>query len=239
MHISVEEFRKRIEFSLCQQFASEEDVHAFCQKAINTDVGVACVNPVNVALTSKLLKGHEIEISANIGFPFGSHLTEVKVLETRIAVRDGATQIDMVMDIGALKSGKDDLVLADIEEVVREADGRIVKVIIEAWVLENEEKRRASRLVEKAGANMVKTSTGVLTQYLKMVNPEPCGATIADIILIREEVSEKMHVKASGGIYSLNNAIDFLRAGTDQLGVSRGAELIKEFKQRFPEGITI
>ncbi len=86
---------------------------------------------------------------------------------------------------------------------------------------------------------MVKTSTGVRTQYLKMVNPDPCGAVIEDILLIREVVSDQMRVKASGGIYSLDDAIDFLRAGTDQIGVSRGAELIKEFEQRFPEGITI
>lgn len=239
MHISLEEFKKRIEFSLCQQFASDEDVRAFCQNAIATGVGVACVNPVNVALTAELLSGHEIEVSGNVGFPFGSHLTSVKALETEIAVQDGATQIDMVMDIGALKSGKDDLVYADIEAVANRAEGRIVKVIIEAWVLDDEEKQRASKLVESAGAQMVKTSTGVRTQYLTMVNPDPRGAVVEDILLIREVISDRMRVKASGGIYSLDDAIGFLRAGTDQLGVSRGAELIKEFEQRFPEGLTI
>jgi deoxyribose-phosphate aldolase len=145
----------------------------------------------------------------------------------------------MVMNIGALKSGRDDLVQSDIEAVVERAEGRVVKVIIEAWVLEDEEKQRASRLVERAGADMVKTSTGVRTQYLKMVNPDPRGAEIDDIKLIHQVVSDQMRVKVSGGIYSLDDAIDFLRAGTDQLGVSKGAELINEFGQRFPDGITI
>ena len=180
-----------------------------------------------------------MEISGNIGFPFGSHPTESKALETELAVRDGATQIDMVMQIGALKSNQDTLVQADIEAVIEKAGGRIVKVIIETWVLTEEEKLRASKLVEAAGANMVKTSTGVRTQYLDMVNNNPRGATIEDILQIRKAVSEKMKVKASGGIYSLDDAIDFLRAGADQLGVSKGAELIKEFEKRFPDGVEI
>ncbi|MBN2044590.1 MAG: deoxyribose-phosphate aldolase [Anaerolineales bacterium] len=239
MRITLDEFKKRIEFSLCQQFATEEDVREFCKKAVTTGVGVACVNPVNVALAAQLLGGDDIEISGNIGFPFGSHPTEVKALETEIAVEDGATQIDMVMNIGALKSGRDDLVQSDIEAVVRCAEGRVVKVIIEAWVLNNEEKQRASRIVERAGAQLVKTSTGVRTQYLKMVNPDPRGAVVDDILLIREVVSDQIRVKASGGIYSLDDTIAFLRAGADQLGVSKGAELIKEFGQRFPDGILI
>ena len=239
MILTLNEFKKRIEFSLCQQFASEADVHEFCEKAVATEVGVACVNPIYVALTAKLLAGHQIEISGNIGFPFGSHLTEVKALETEFAVRDGATQIDMVMDIGALKSRQDELVLADIQAVVDRAEGRTVKVIIETWVLTDEEKQRASKLVESAGAQMVKTSTGVRTQYLKMVNPDPRGAVIEDIRLIRGVISEQMRVKASGGIYSLDDAINFLRAGTNQIGVSKGAELIKEFETRYPEGVMI
>ncbi|NQS92476.1 MAG: deoxyribose-phosphate aldolase [Chloroflexi bacterium] len=239
MLITVEEFKKRIEFSLCQQFASQDDVRSFCEKAKATGVGVVCVNPVNVALTAQLLKGTAMEISGNVGFPFGSHLTESKALETELAVRDGATQIDMVMHIGALKSNQDTLVQADIEAVVEKAGGRIVKVIIETWVLTEEEKLRASKLVETAGAQMVKTSTGVRTQYLEMVNRYPRGATIEDILQIRKAVSEKMKVKASGGIYSLDDAVDFLRAGADQLGVSKGAELIKEFKKRFSDGVEI
>ena len=239
MHITLEDFNRRIEFSLCQQFATDDDVRTFCEKAKTTGVGVVCVNLVNVKLAAQLLQNDPMEISGNVGFPFGTHPTESKALETEIAVRAGATQIDMVMNIGALKSKKDDLVQADIEAVVKNAEGRIVKVIIETWVLTEEEKQRASTLVEIAGAHMVKTSTGVRTQYLQMVNSNPQGATIDDILLIRNVVSDRIKVKASGGIYTLDDALDFLRAGTDQLGVSRGAELIKEFEQRFPDGVEV
>lgn len=239
MRITLDDFKKRIEFSLCQQFATDDDVRSFCEKAKTAGVGVVCVNPVNVELTAQLFINDPMEISGNVGFPFGSHPTASKVLETEFSLRAGATQIDMVMHIGALKSKKDDLVQADIEAVVKKAEGRIVKVIIETWVLTDEEKQRASSLVEIAGAHMVKTSTGVRTQYLEMVNSNPQGATINDILLIRKVVSDKMKVKASGGIYTLDDALDFLRAGADQLGVSKGAELIKEFAGRFPDGIEV
>ena len=109
----------------------------------------------------------------------------------------------------------------------------------ELVVLTEEEKQRASKLVETAGAHLVKTSTGVRTQYLQMVNSNPQGATIEDILLIRKTVSNNMRVKASGGIYTLDDALEFFRAGADQLGVSKGAELIKEFQVRFPNGIEI
>ena len=239
MHISTADFRKRIEFSLCQQFASEQDVRDFVELAKNTGVGVVCVNPVHVGLTARLVAGDEIEISGNVGFPFGSHPTACKALETRYCVDAGATQIDMVMDIGALKSGNFDQVRKDIEAVVDNARGRLVKVIIEAWVLNEGEKVRASQLVEAAGAQMVKTSTGVRTQYLSMVNPDPRGATLDDVRLIKVSVSPTMRIKASGGIYTLDDAVDFLKSGADQLGVSRGAELIKEFQERFPDGLEI
>lgn len=239
MLIKVEDFRKRIEFSLCQQFASDDDVRFFVEKAKAARVGVVCVNPPNVALTASLLEGEGLDISGNVGFPFGSHPAGAKAFETDYCVQAGATQIDMVMDIGGLKSKKDDLVQSDIEAVVDKAAGRIVKVIIEAWVLTEEEKIRASKLVEKAGAQMVKTSTGVRTQYLGLVNPDPRGATLEDVALIRTAVSEHMKVKASGGIYTLDDAVAFLRAGADQLGVSKGAELIEEFGTQFPDGIEI
>lgn len=239
MHLMLEDFKRRLEFSLCQQFASEDDVRAFCEQARTTGVGVVCVNLVNVKLAAQLLQNDPLELSGNVGFPFGAHPAESKALETEIAVRDGATQIDMVMNIGALKSANDDLVQTDIEAVVKNAEGRIVKVIIETWVLSDEEIQRASRLVEIAGAQMIKTSTGVRTQYLQMVNDNPQGATIDDILLIRNAVSDRMKVKASGGIYTLDVALDFLRAGADQLGVSKAVELIKEFEQRFPDGVDL
>jgi deoxyribose-phosphate aldolase len=114
MYLSLVDFKKRVEFSLCQQHASDDDVRSFCVKALSVGVGVACVNPVNLPLTVELLKGKEIEISGNVGFPFGSHPPDVKALETRKAVEAGATQIDMVINVGALRSKKDVLVLEDM-----------------------------------------------------------------------------------------------------------------------------
>ena len=239
MLIKLADFRKRIEFSLCQQFASDDDVRAFAEKAKAAGVGVACVNPVNVALIAKLLAGEGIEISGNVGFPFGSHPRLAKALETSYCIEQGATQIDMVMDIGALKSGRFDQVRDDIKAVVKHADGRIVKVIIEAWVLTDEEKIQASHLVPESGAQMVKTSTGVRTQYLNLVNPNPIGATLEDVALIRSVVGPDFRVKASGGIYTLEDAVGFLKAGADQLGVSKGAEIIKDFTQKYPDGLEI
>lgn len=239
MFITKEDFKKRLEYSLCQHFASDDDVLTFCEQAKTAGVGVVCVNPVNVNQTAQILQNIPVEISGNVGFPFGSHPTESKALETEIVVRAGATQIDMVMNIGALKSKKDDLVQADIEAVVKNAGGRNVKVIIETWVLTEEEKQRASTLVEIAGAHMVKTSTGVRTQYLKMVNSNPQGATIDDILLIKNVLSEGMKIKASGGIYTLDDALELFRAGADQLGVSKAVQLIQEFETRFPAGVEV
>lgn len=239
MYISLSDFRRRVEFSLCQQHASEDDVRSFCDKAISVGVGVVCVNPVNIPLTVKLLKGKGIEISGNVGFPFGSHLTEVKVLETRRAVEAGATQIDMVINVGALRAKKDDLVFEEIRGVVEAAQGRIVKTIIETWVLTNEEKERACRIAERGGAGLVKTTTGVRTQYLLEMTPNPRGATVADIKLMRRVLGPGTRIKASGGIYTLDFALNLIRAGADQLGVSQGEKIIREFKETYGDRVEL
>ena len=239
MYLSLADFKKRIEFSLCQQHASDNDVRAFCDKAIQADVGVACVNPVNIPLTVKRLKGQGIGISANVGFPFGSHLPEVKALEARKAIEEGATQIDMVINVGALKSKRDNLVMEDIQGVVDAAEGNAVKTIIETWVLTNEEKERACRIAENAGAALVKTTTGVRTQYLLEINADPLGATVADMHLMRRVLGSKVKIKASGGIYTLDLAIELIRAGADQLGVSRGEKIIRKFTENYPHGLKL
>lgn len=235
MLLTLESFRRRIEYSLCQQFASDDDVKEFCRRAKAAGVGVACVNPVNVALTVDLLVGTGIEISCNVGFPFGSHFTDVKVMETKRGIADGATQIDMVINVGALRSRKDALVLEDIRAVVEAAGGRPVKTIIETWVLNREEKERACRLAEEGGASLVKTTTGVQTQYLQIINEDPRGAVVEDILLMRKVLGPGVRIKASGGIYGLDHALKLIKSGADQLGVSRGEELIMEFQRRFGE----
>jgi deoxyribose-phosphate aldolase len=239
MYLSLVDFKKRVEFSLCQQHASDDDVRSFCVKALSVGVGVACVNPVNLPLTVELLKGKEIEISGNVGFPFGSHPPDVKPLETRKAVEAGATQIDMVINVGALRSKKDVLVLEDIHGVVEAAQGRIVKTIIETWVLIDEEKERACQIAEKAGAALVKTTTGVRTQYLLEMTPDPRGAVLEDIKLMRRVLKPEVKIKASGGIYTLDFALDLIRAGADQLGMSQGEKVIREFEETYGEGVEL
>ncbi len=239
MVITLENFRKRIEYSLCQQFATDDDVKRFCEGAIKAGVGVACLNPVNVKLASELLEGTGIEISCNVGFPFGTHFREIKVMEAKRGIEDGATQIDMVINVGALKSGKDDIVFDEISAVVDVAGEKPVKTIIETWVLNRDEKIRACEIAERAGASLVKTTTGVRTQYLNMIDPDPRGAVLEDIILMRKVLSDRVRIKASGGIYELDYALELIKNGAEQLGVSRGEELIEEFKRRFGDSVQI
>jgi len=239
MYLSLVDFKKRVEFSLCQQHASEDDVRAFCRDAAKVGVGVACVNPVNIPLTVKLLGGQGIDISANVGFPFGSHLPEVKALEARRAVASGATQIDMVINVGALRSKNDGLVLEDIQQVVAAGRGCPVKTIIETWVLTDAEKQRACQIAEKAGAALVKTTTGVRTQYLTQITADPVGATVADIRLMRKVLSPAVKIKASGGIYTIDFALELIRQGADQLGMSRGEQIIREFHEIYGDGLEL
>jgi deoxyribose-phosphate aldolase len=156
-----------------------------------------------------------------------------------MSVEDGATQIDMVIDVGALKSGMDEAVEQDIAAVVDVSGGRPVKTIIETWVLSDEEKMRACRIAEKAGADLVKTTTGVRTQYLLEFSDDPRGAVADDVVLMRKSLSPRVRIKASGGIYNLDDALMLFRAGADQLGVSRGDVLAREFKERFGESLEL
>jgi deoxyribose-phosphate aldolase len=231
MIITLDEFRKKIELSLVNQYLCDKEIFDICQNAKKIKIGVICANPAYVKVVKMLLEDTKINISANIGFPFGLNLTGVKVLETKNAIIDGANQIDMVMNVGALKSQRDDFVHSDISEVVKEAKKKdvLVKVIIESWVLNKEEKIRACKIVESAGADILKTTTGVKTQYLYKINSNPIGATVEDMILFRTILSRKMRIKASGGIYNIKIAIELLKAGADQLGVSKGLDLINEF----------
>jgi deoxyribose-phosphate aldolase len=241
VNISFDEFRKRIELSMISHILSEEEVRINCEKAVAAKVGVICVNPPFVALSRRIIGNKKIDLSVNVGFPFGSYLTETKVIEAKQGIRDGANQIDMVINVGALRSGKDNEVLEDIKAVVKASPGCLIKVIIESWVLNENEKIRACSLVEKAGAHLVKTTTGVKTQYIKQFCKcnEPKGATVEDITLFRRILGPHMRIKASGGVYMLDDAFEMIKAGADQLGVSRGIELIAEFKEKYKEGIEI
>ena len=239
MQLNVRDFARMIEFSLVRPDATEMDVEEFCCVVKENNFATACVNPVNVPLTTELLEGTDIDISASIGFPFGSHIPEVKALEAKRAIEMGATQIDMVINIGALKSGKNAIVFEDIKGVVEAARGFPVKVILENGFLNDEEKVRGCRMARDAGASFVKTSTGVESKYLLQRGSESVGATVKDVKLMKKVVGEKLRVKASGRIHTLDFALELIKAGADRVGTSKGPQLIREFKERFGDSIQI
>lgn len=241
LFLTPDDFKKRIEFSLVSHFLSEEDVKRKCKPAINSEVGVICVNPNYVKLVKDLIGNRNIELSVNVGFPWGTHYTEFKVLEAKKALRDGANQIDMVINIGALRSNKDDEVYNDIKAVVDITKNCLVKVIIETWVLSRNEKVRACKIAEEAGAQLIKTTTGVRTQYItKFCGSENVrGALLEDIILLKKILSPKTKIKASGGVYTLSDAFEMIKNGADQLGVSKGVKLIAEFNKKYKNGLEI
>lgn len=176
------------------------------------DLGCAglCINPIHVRTASRLLAGTPVKVVAVVGFPFGATYTAVKVLETELAVRDGADELDMVLDIGRLIDGETDIVEADISSVVGAAAGRPVKVIVECGLLSDDQKRQAVGIAERAGASFVKTSTGFLGS----------GATVHDVTVLRHAAHD-VAIKATGGIRFYEDAITLLDAGASRLGTSR------------------
>lgn len=241
MFLALDDFKKRIELSMVPNFLNEEEIKKMCSAAINAGAGVICVNPNYIKLVKNLIGEKDINLSVNVGFPWGTHCTEFKVLEAKKAIKEGANQIDMVINVGALRSKEDDNVYSDIKAVVDASKNCLVKVIIETWVLNKDEKIRACKIVEEAGAHLVKTTTGVKTQYISEFSgiANPKGAEIEDIILFRKILKPTIRIKASGGVYSLVDAFAMIKAGADQLGVSKGIELIAEFKKQYKNGIEL
>ena len=196
--------------------ASESDIIKLCKEAIKHGFASVCINPVYVPLATSLLAEERPKVCTVIGFPLGAISAEMKFAEARFLIHQGADELDMVMNIGALKEGKKNIVKHEISKVVEAADQSCVKVIIETSLLSNKEKILASNLTQDCGANFVKTSTGFSTG----------GATVEDIRLLRETVGNDMGVKASGGIktlLSLNNLVD---AGADRIGTSNGIAIV-------------
>ena len=207
-----------IDHTLLKPEASAADIDTLCDEAAKHGFASVCVNPVWVRRAAARLRDTDVAVASVIGFPFGATPSDVKAYETRRAVRDGAREIDMVINIGALKSGDHDLVRSDIARVsdaCHEA-GAINKVIIEAALLSDAEKVIASRLARDAKADMVKTSTG----YAKG------GATIYDVALMRETVGPKMGVKAAGGIRTAEDVQEMIAAGATRIGASAGVKIV-------------
>ncbi|HHU28253.1 TPA: deoxyribose-phosphate aldolase [bacterium] len=210
------EYNKLIDHTLLKSDAREEDIIKLCEEAKTYHFASVCVNPTHVKLCKELLKDSDVKVCTVVGFPLGANSPLVKGYETKIAIEDGADEIDMVINIGALKDQKFDLVEEDIMEVVKNANGRTVKVIIEACLLTEEEKVKACWCALKANANFVKTSTGFSKH----------GATIEDVALMKKVVGDKLEVKAAGGVRSYEDMVNMVKAGATRIGTSSGVKLI-------------
>lgn len=215
---------KAIDHSLLRPELDDAFVEEGCRLAAKYDVASVCVRPADVGRARAILDGTDVAVGTVIGFPHGSHATDTKVFEARRALADGATELDMVIQIGALRSGRDADVEADIRAVVdvAHAAGAIVKVIFENAYLSDDEKIRACRLSEAAGADFVKTSTGFA----------PGGATHDDLRLMREHTSPHIGVKAAGGVRTLDALIDVLALGTTRVGATATKAIIDDFRAR-------
>lgn len=208
---------KYIDHTLLKPDASQEQIETLIEEAKKYDFASVCVNPTWVNFAAQALKATDVKICTVIGFPLGANTPELKAFETSDAIRNGANEIDMVINIGALKSRNFDLVERDIRAVVEAAKGTLVKVIIETCLLTDDEKVKACQIAQKAGADFVKTSTGFSTG----------GATVADVALMRKTVGPDMGVKASGGARSYEDALAFIKAGATRIGASSGVAIME------------
>jgi deoxyribose-phosphate aldolase len=215
---------KAIDHSLLKPDLTDTFVEAGCRLAADYDVASVCVRPRDVERARDLLTGTTVAVGTVIGFPHGSSRTETKVFESRLALQNGARELDMVIDIGALIAGDDQRVEEQIAQVVEvaHAEGALVKVILENAYLSDEQKVRGCRLVEAAGADFVKTSTGFA----------PTGATIEDLELMRRSVSPRVQVKAAHGIRTLDALVEVLEIGVTRVGATQTAAMLDEFKAR-------
>jgi len=205
--------------TVLRAYTTSDTVREFCEEAKHYNAAAVCVNPIHVALVHECLKGSNVKTATVIGFPLGANKPWIKAMEAAEAIRDGADEVDMVINIGALREGNYRLVYEDIKGVVDVAKGKaLVKVIIETCYLTDEQKVQACALCMNAGADFVKTSTG-------MGNG---GATVHDIKLIREAVGDKMFVKASGDVADRATAYAMIQAGADRLGVSRVPQIVND-----------
>jgi deoxyribose-phosphate aldolase len=214
------EIASYIDHTLLRPDATRSQIELLCQEALTYQFASVCVNPCWVRHCASLLQASPVKVCTVIGFPLGATLPDVKAYEARRAIFDGATEVDMVVNVGALKSGDEGTVRRDIEAVVQAArDGcALVKVILETALLSDEEKILACHLAREAGADFVKTSTGF----------SQGGATVADIELMRRSVGERLGVKASGGVRDLAGAREMIAAGATRIGASAGVRIVQE-----------
>jgi deoxyribose-phosphate aldolase len=221
--ITYHELAKTIDHSLLRPEITEADVLAGCELAAKYDVASVCVKPCHVKLARQQLAGTDVAVGTVVGFPHGSNSTATKVAEAQQAIAEGATELDMVLNIGELRSGHADYVRSDIRAVVEAAQGKaIVKVILENAYLTDEEKVLSCKLCEEAGADFVKTSTGFA----------PGGATIPDLKLMRATVGPQVQVKAAGGVRTLDAILEVIDVGVTRVRATATAVILDEFNQR-------
>ncbi len=207
---------KYIDHTLLKPEATAEMIDKLCAEAKEYDFASVCVNPVWVKRSAQNLAGTDVKVCTVIGFPLGANTPEVKAAETRDAIANGAAEVDMVINVGALKSGDLELVKRDIQAVVEASGDVLVKVIIETGLLTDQEKVTACQLSVEAGADYVKTSTGF----------GPGGATVEDIALMRKTVGPEIGVKASGGVRDRKTALAMIEAGATRIGASAGIAIV-------------
>lgn len=211
-----------IDHTLLKADAQEKDIEKLCKEAAEYVFASVCVNAANVEQAAKLLKDSQVKVCTVVGFPLGATLSSVKAFEAEEAIKNGAAEVDMVINIGALKSNKLDVVEADIKAVADVCKNKaLMKVIIETCLLTDEEKVIVCKLAKKAGADYVKTSTGFSTS----------GAAADDILLMRKTVGSIMGVKASGGIRDLDTALKMIEAGATRIGASASVSIVNDIKE--------
>ena len=226
--ITYAQLAKVIDHSLLKPELTEQEVLDGCALAAHYNTATVCVKPCHVTLAAETLRGSDVKVSTVIGFPHGGSLTAVKVVEALAAMDQGAVELDMVLNIGQLRSGRTEYVLADIRAVCDAAHARNVKVkvIFENAYLNDKQKVLACKLCEAAGADWVKTSTGFA----------PSGAIIDDLKLMRANVSDKVQVKAAGGVRTLDALLAVIDAGCTRCGATATAAILDEFEKRRREG---
>lgn len=213
------ELAKFIDHTILKPEATREQVTVLCNEAKQYGFASVCVNPSNIEISSELLKGTDVKVCTVIGFPLGANQTVVKAFEAEAAIKSGATEVDMVINIGKLKDKDYDFVLKDIKAVVEKAKGKaLTKVILETCLLTKEEIEMACKLSVEAGADFVKTSTGFST----------AGATAEDVALMRKCVGLKLGVKASGGIRTYEDATLMIEAGASRIGASASIKICEK-----------
>lgn len=224
-----QDLAKMIDHTLLKTDTTLVMINKLCEEAKNYNFISVCVNPYWVSIAAKNLIGTNVKVCTVIGFPLGASTKEVKTFEAKKAIEDGASEIDMVINIGALKSHQYNIVEEDIEAIVEVANGlALVKVIIETCLLTEDEKILACRLIKKSGADFVKTSTGF----------NKGGATYEDVKLMRNTVGPDMGVKASGGIRDYEGAMKMIGAGANRIGTSSGIEIVKKAELHTNQNLT-